>query len=118
MTDTEEYRDHPVRSFVLTDGRGSASRRFSIDTLLIATGTDDPLPSTASRQARQLLALCSRLQSLVEVSALLGLSTSVVSVLASDLVDSHHLTWRHPIPQAETQSRDLLLEVLHGLRKL
>lgn len=58
------------------------------------------------------------MQSLVEVSALLGLSTSVVSVLASDLVDSAHLTWRHPIPQAETQSRDLLLEVLHGLRKI
>ncbi|MFF3394801.1 DUF742 domain-containing protein [Streptomyces sp. NPDC002669] len=118
MAESGEYRDHPLRSFVLTNGRGGASRQFSIDTLLIATGTDDPLPSTASRQARQLLDLCSRLQSLVEAAARLNLSTSVVSVLASDLVDSNHLTWRLPIPKAAAPDRDLLLEVLHGLQRL
>ncbi|MFJ5726079.1 DUF742 domain-containing protein [Streptomyces sp. NPDC093149] len=119
MDDTgEDYRDHPVRSFVLTGGRAEAKRQFRIDTLLIATDTDDPLPPAATRQARQLLELCSRMQSLVEAAALLGLPTSIVSVLASDLVDSNHLSWRQAIPKADAPDRDLLREVLHGLQKI
>lgn len=119
MPDTGKgYQDHPLRSFVLTGGRSEASRRFRIDTLLFATGSDDPLPPTASRQTRRLLALCSRLRPLVEAAALLELPTSVVSVLASDLVDSNHLSWRKPIPKADAPDRDLLTEVLHALQKL
>ncbi|MFD8847805.1 DUF742 domain-containing protein [Streptomyces sp. NPDC059604] len=119
MAETEEdYQDHPVRSFVLTGGRAEPLRPFRIDTLLFATGTDDPLPPTASRQTRQLLDLCSRMHSLVEAAALLGLPTSVVSVLASDLVASNHLSWRQPIPKADTPDRDLLFKVLNALQKL
>lgn len=113
----EGYQDHPVRSYVLTGGRAE-ERPFRVEALLFATGADTALPPTASRQTRMLLELCSRMHSLVEAAALLGLPVSVVSVLASDLVASNHLSWRQPIPKADAPDRDLLLEVLHGLQKL
>ncbi|MFF2013825.1 DUF742 domain-containing protein [Streptomyces sp. NPDC058195] len=113
----EGYQDHPLRPYVLTGGRAEG-RLLRVEALLVATGSTAPLPPTASRQTRQLLELCSRMHSLVEAAALLGLPVSVVSVLAADLVVSNHLSWREPIPKADAADRDLLLEVLHGLQKL
>lgn len=113
------YRDTALRPYVLTKGRARPSRNtISIDTLLIATDPPPPLPISAGRQERALLAMCRGLLSLVELAARLELPVSVVRVLASDLVDSGHLTARAGSPQSPQLSRDLLQEVLNGLRAL
>ncbi|MBE1486589.1 DUF742 domain-containing protein [Plantactinospora soyae] len=113
------YRDSALRPYVLTKGRGRPSRNtIGMDTLVIATDPAPSLPLSAGRQERALLAMCRGLLSLVEVAARLELPVSVVRVLASDLVDSGHLTARAGSPGAAQPSRELLQEVLNGLRAL
>ncbi|MFY1674809.1 DUF742 domain-containing protein [Plantactinospora sp. WMMB334] len=113
------YRDSALRPYVLTRGRARPSRNtIGVDTLLIATGPAPPLPISAGRQERALLAMCRGLLSLVEVAARLELPVSVVRVLASDLVDSGHLTARAGSPRSAQPSTELLQEVLNGLRAL
>ena len=112
-----DYRDQPLRPYVLTSGRAQPSRNWiGVDTLLIAAPGAAPLPVTASRQEAALLRMCSGLLSVAEAAAHLALPVSVVKVLASDLMDSGRL---------QTRSRasggvDLALveEVLSGLREL
>ena len=60
--------------------------------------------------------MCRRLLSLAEAAAYLELPVSVVVVVASDLVDSGHLSVR--TQAAAPVSREVLEELLHGLRKL
>jgi hypothetical protein len=119
MTDRDEYRDSPVRAYVITDGRARPSRNtIGLDTLLIAVDPDEPLPISASRQHHELLRMCRRLLSLVEAAAYLELPVSVVNILASDLVDAGRLTARSSIPQAKGLDVNTLQEVLDGLRRL
>ncbi len=119
MTADGEYRDRAVRSYVITRGRARPSRNtIRPETLLVVTDEDRPLPAAATHEERALLQMCGRLLSLVEVSAHLDLPVSVVSVLASDLVDAGHLTARSGIPRAVLPDRALLQEVLDGLRRL
>lgn len=113
----EVYEDTALRPYVLTRGRARPSRNtIGVDTLLIAADPVRPLPVAASRQERALLAMCKGLLSLVEAAARLKLPASVVRVLASDLVDSGHLTARAGSPHATFPDRELLQEVLDGLR--
>lgn len=115
----EEYQDSALRPFVLTRGRAVPSRPLVLDTLLIAVDPPPaPLPVTATRQERVLIALCRRLLSLAEAAAHLRLPVSVVAVLADDLIASGYLSWRSAIPQAGRPDIAVLQEVLNGLRKL
>lgn len=119
MTAGGEYRDRAVRSYVITRGRARPSRNtIRPETLLVQAEDDQPLPVSATREERALLRMCERLLSLAEASAHLGLPVSVVSVLASDLVDGGYLTARSGIPRAVLPDRELLQEVLDGLRRL
>jgi Protein of unknown function (DUF742) len=119
MTGGDEYRDRPVRPYVITGGRARPSRNtIRPETLLVAMDDAQPLPAGAAREARALLRMCERLLSLAEASAHLDLPVSVVSVLASDLVDAGYLAARSGIPQASLPDRQLLQEVLDGLRRL
>jgi hypothetical protein len=112
-----EYRDQPLRPYVLTSGRARPSRNWiGVDTLLIAAPGAGPLPVTASRQEIALLRMCRGLLSVAEAAAHLGLPVSVVKVLASDLMDSGHLQTRSRT-RAEPDAA-LLEEVLSGLRDL
>lgn len=119
MTSDGAYRDRPIRPYVLTGGRARPSRNtIRPETLLVRADGGRPLPASASREERALLDMCERLLSVVEAAAHLDLPVSVVSVLASDLVDSGYLTARSGIPQAVLPDRKLLQEVLDGLRRL
>lgn len=119
MTGGAGYHDRPVRPFVLTGGRARPSRNtLGLDTLLVALEPAPALPASAGRQPRELLRVCARLLSLVEAAAHLRLPVSVVKVLASDLVDSGHLTARSPGPRFAPPDLKLLQEVLNGLRAL
>jgi hypothetical protein len=117
MSAAGEYRDRPVRSYVLTGGRAVPSRNtIGPETLVFAVPPGKPLPVSASRTERALLGLCQRLLSLAELAACLQLPVGVVAVIASDLVDSGHLAVR--TPAYPPVSREVLEELLHGLRKL
>ena len=119
MTGGGEFRDRAVRPYVITGGRSRPSRNtVRPETLLVLTDEDRPLPVSASREERALLHICQRLLSLAEAAAHLELPVSVVSVLASDLVDAGYLTARSGVPRAQLPDRMLLQEVLAGLRRL
>ena len=132
MSFQDEYHDRPVRPYVVTRGRVRPSRNFiRPETLLIATDAGKPLPVSASTEERALLRMCRRLLSLVEAAVHLQLPVSVVSVVASDLIDAGFLAMRAsadelPIgaagaragaPASTRPDRQLLQEVLDGLRK-
>jgi Protein of unknown function (DUF742) len=117
MSSTGEYRDRPVRPYVLTGGRAVPSRNtIRPETLVSAAFPGKSLPVSAGRTERALLAMCRSLLSLAEAAAYLELPVSVVLVVASDLVDSGHLLVR--TPAGPPVSREVLEELLHGLRKL
>lgn len=112
----EDYRDRPVRTYVLTGGRASPSRNTIRPETLVATAPGKSLPITAGRTERALLAVCRRLLSLAEAAVRLELPVSVVMVVASDLVDSGHLSVR--TPASASVDRNVLEELLRGLRDL
>jgi Protein of unknown function (DUF742) len=116
MSRPGEYHDRPVRTYVLTGGRAAPTRNtVRPETLVLATPAR-PLTVSASRTERALLGMCRRLISLAEAAVHLELPVSVVMVVASDLIDSGHLSVR--TPANEPVSSDLLEELLNGLRKL
>jgi hypothetical protein len=113
----DDYRDSPVRPYILTSGRAHPSRNTIRPETLLVVDQDMMPPVSASREHRALLDMCRGMLSLAEAAAHLRLPVSLVVVIASDLVDSGHLsirsTPRHTLPPAE-----LLEKVLDGLRKL
>ncbi|MGW3623277.1 DUF742 domain-containing protein [Streptomyces sp. NPDC000880] len=113
------YPDSALRPYVITKGRSRPTRNtIGMETLLVATGTSDELPVSATREEVALVRMCQRLLALVEAAAHLELPVSLVKVLASDLVDSGHLSARSGVPQAALPDMQLLQEVLDGLRRL
>jgi hypothetical protein len=124
------YHDRPVRPYVITGGRTQPSRNtIRPETLLVAAGAEQELPLSASTEERALLRMCRRLLSLVEAAAHLDLPVSVVSVVASDLVDAGYLAMRTGgdgtsgaarVPAAAAPPRpslELLEAVLAGLHR-
>ncbi|MBO0802962.1 MAG: DUF742 domain-containing protein [Nocardiopsaceae bacterium] len=132
MNEYDSYHDRPVRPYVVTGGRARPSRNtIRPETLLVVADAERPLPVSASSEERALLRMCHRLLSLVEAAVHLGLPVSVVSVVASDLIDSGFLAARRmnvegsqfgagqeETPGRARPDRKFLQEVLDGLRKL
>ncbi|EDY43134.1 MULTISPECIES: DUF742 domain-containing protein [Streptomyces] len=115
----DSFPDGAVRPYVITRGRSRPSRNtVGVETLLIVADAHKPLPVTATREELALMRMCERLISLVEAAAHLSLPVSLMKVLASDLVDSGHLSARSGVPQAALPDSHLLQEVLDGLRRL
>ncbi|MEY9928814.1 hypothetical protein ABH926_003453 [Catenulispora sp. GP43] len=104
-----------VRAYVVTGGAVRPSRKLGLVTLLIAQ--DVPVQGLAPEQ-RRVLGVCSRhgALSVAEIAAHLDLPPSVVTILASALMDSGHLAV--PAPTADVPEIDVLKEVLRGLRQL
>jgi hypothetical protein len=132
MSGQDEYRNHPVRHYVITGGRARPSRNtLRPETLLVVADAGKQLPVSASTEERALLDMCHRLLSLVEAAVHLDLPVSVVSVVASDMIDTGYLKVRGNNGESPPGSapaagesaatrpdRKLLQEVLDGLRKL
>jgi hypothetical protein len=117
MGSDSEYTARALRPYVITKGRSRPSRNtVGVETLLIAVDPGRDLPVSATREDRALVAMCEQLLSLVEAAAYLELPVSLVSVLASDLIDGGYLSARSGVPQAAPPDSDLLQEVLNGLR--
>ncbi|OEU86835.1 hypothetical protein DB35_24820 [Streptomyces abyssalis] len=118
MTGPRGPRRGPVRPYVLTGGRARPRQRLAVETLLETVdpeGTD--LPVTASRQERMLWRMCRHRLSVAESAAHLGLSVSVVTILACDLIDAGYLVTRSQVPKAQLPDVHILQEVLDGLRR-
>jgi hypothetical protein len=116
MSSPGEYHDRPVRHYVLTGGRAAPTRNTIRPETLVVAAPGTMLPVSASRTERALIGMCRRLLSLAEAAAHLELPVSVVVIVASDLVDSGHLSVR--TPAGTPVDRNLLQELLDGLRKL
>ncbi|GAA4835827.1 DUF742 domain-containing protein [Saccharopolyspora rosea] len=117
MSDATPYDDHPVRPYVLTNGRVHPSRNvLRPETLLRNAG--QPTPMSANRQQRTLLDLCQGVLSLAEAAVYLGQPVSLVAVIASDLVDSGHLVIHSAAPRSDVPHRAILEKVLDGLYQL
>lgn len=108
-----------VRPYVVTAGRSAPSRNtFDHITLVI------PWPDTSrtglGREHRRVLDLClPGALSVAEISGYLNLPVSVLRIVLADLMDSGHITTRTPVPPAHpAEDRQLLEEVLRGLRAL
>jgi hypothetical protein len=114
----DHYSDHPVRPYVWTSGRAHPSRNTIRPETLLLVDPDLPPPVSASRQQRGLLEMCRGVLSLAEAAAHLRQPVSLVVVIASDLVDSGHLSIRSALPRFSRPDHDLLEKVLNGLRKL
>ncbi|MGY3203022.1 DUF742 domain-containing protein [Streptomyces sp. TE5632] len=113
------FTNGALRPYVITKGRSRPSRNtIGVETLLIAVDPPRALPLSATREEIALARMCERLLSLVEAAAHLQLPVSLVKVLASDLVDSGHLSARSGVPRAAQPDKQLLQEVLDGLRRL
>lgn len=117
MTTGGRYPIQPVRPYVVTGGRSAPSRNtIRPETIVAGARRSEPLPPASGRAERMLLSLCRQPLSLAETAAHLALPVSAVLVVASDLVDSGHLSVRTPaIPRADN---NLLQDLLNGLRKL
>lgn len=115
----EGYRDHPVRSYVLTGGRAHPTRNTLRPETLLRVADDGArdLPTSAGRHERAMLELCQGTLAVAELAAHLRLPVSLVTVLVSDLVDSGYLAIRSASAH-ELPGTDLLEEVLDGLRNL
>jgi hypothetical protein len=113
------YTARALRPYVITKGRSRPTRNtVGIETLLITVDPARELPVTATREERALVRMCEQLLSLVEAAAHLELPVSLVTILASDLIDTGYLSARSGIPPAGRPDSALLQEVLNGLRRI
>ncbi|MFZ3491905.1 DUF742 domain-containing protein [Streptomyces sp. 5.8] len=105
-----------VRPFVRTGGRTHPSRPgLRLESLVLAASAS---PDTLRLDHRRVLALAKGVRgglAVAEMAAFLQLPPSTVLILASDLIDSGHLT--SPVPARDDEPAiDLLREVLRGLQ--
>jgi uncharacterized protein DUF742 len=114
-----DYTARALRPYVITKGRSRPTRNtVGVETLLITLDPARELPVSATREERALVRMCERLLSLVEAAAHLELPVSLVTIIASDLIDTGYLSARSSIPQGGRPDSKLLQEVLNGLRRI
>ncbi len=109
-----------VRPYALTGGRTrSKGEDLPFETLLVATPAARAAGPGLAPEARRILALCTRPQSVAEVSAHLSVPLGVARVLVGDLADDGLIAVHRPVSSvAGPRDLRLLERVLHGLRSL
>lgn len=111
-----------VRPYALTGGRTAPADGTVLDLICVVAATG-PVPAPADTAAlspehRKLLRMCQEPATVADVTADMDLPLGVVRVLLSDLIAGGLIAvqqHRVPVPEAR---RDLLQEVLDGLRSL
>ncbi|GGQ91891.1 MULTISPECIES: DUF742 domain-containing protein [Kitasatospora] len=107
----------PERFFVITRGRDRqhAVTDFDLVTLVVARSRPEP---TMQPEHAAILRICGSPLSVAEISAYLSLPNSLVIVLLSELLGTHKIEARAPIPAAALPDLSLLEAVIHGLQRL
>jgi hypothetical protein len=125
MTDDAAPRPHPpsarafVRPYVVTRGRtAAAGARVALDAAVEARHAPDQLESTATPEARRIVALCVAPVSLAELAARLPLPVGAVRVLVGDLTASGAVAVRAPTAPDASTDITLLQRLLDGIRAL
>lgn len=109
--------DARLRQFSLTGGRARAESELPLEVPI--TSIADAGPGVMPEH-REILRLCATPQTIVDLSASLGVPVGVVRVLALDLADRdlvrvHRASRTAPPPH---QDLELLEEALHGIANL
>ncbi|MFJ1706298.1 DUF742 domain-containing protein [Kitasatospora sp. NPDC088346] len=118
-------RRRMIPSYLATRGVGTPSRN-SLQSLMAVAATGLPAaPHHTPVQQRMISLLTGGALTISETAAYLRLQTGVCKVLLSQLIDGGHVQVRVPAPDAllpdahaNRPSKELLEEVLNGLRAL
>ena len=113
---SDDYVDHPIRSYVRTRGRARPSHRLTPATLLVGHTSPLAAPDHVGRLEREVLSECLGVISMAEMAVHLRQPVSVLAVIASDMIDAGLIGIR---PESDTgPSRETLQKVLHALNHL
>jgi hypothetical protein len=105
-----------VRPYAVTSGRISASLKFDLLSMVVATGSGPH--GGLEPDHLQALGLCLQPASVAEIAARLRLPAVVTKILLSDLVDCGAVRTASPEPAAsDTSNRVLLERLLDGLQR-
>lgn len=121
--DEDEPRRSPAlaRPYAWTEGRTAPSVEIAVEALVetTAAGRAEAVHDPTNVLA-QIIELCLRPRSLMEIAALLVLPLGVVRVLVSDLMEEQLVVVRDTLSDDSgwDERHDLMERVLHGLRDL
>lgn len=120
MTDQPELElevTELVRPYVITNGQELPGDNTFTMITLVAVAQDPPRTRVLDPEKLRVMDLCGGgYLAVAEIAAHTGLPMGVVKILLADLVDDGYLMARSPVPRAKLVERELLEEVLHGLR--
>ena len=107
-----------VRPYVITKGRGLPDEdQLSLITLVTASAEDTRRPLRLSPEEQSLLDLCSAgYLSVAEIAGHTHFPLGVVRILLASLMEGGHLMTRPPVARARLADKEILEEVLNGLR--
>ncbi|MEV5814994.1 DUF742 domain-containing protein [Streptomyces mutabilis] len=107
-----------VRPYVITKGRGLPDEEhLSLITLVTAAEGDPQRPLRLSPEEQSLLDLCSAgYLSVAEIAGHTHFPLGVVRILLASLMEGGHLMTRPPVARARLADKEILEEVLNGLR--
>ncbi|MFC4504309.1 MULTISPECIES: DUF742 domain-containing protein [Streptomyces] len=107
-----------VRPYVITKGRGLPDEeQLSLITLVTAAADTQQRPTRLSPEEQSLLELCSAgYLSVAEIAGHTQLPLGVVKILLAALTEGGYLVTRPPVRRAPLADREILEEVLNGLR--
>jgi hypothetical protein len=107
-----------VRPYVITKGRALPDeQQFSLITLVTAAAEQGQRASRLSPEEQQLLDVCSAgYLSVAEIAGHMRLPLGVVRIVLASLTESGYLINRPPVARARLADKELLQEVLNGLR--
>ena len=107
-----------VRPYVITKGRGLPDDGdLSLITLVTASADQQQRPARLSPEEQSLLDLCSAgYLSVAEIAGHTHFPLGVVRILLASLMEGGHLMTRPPVARARLADKEILEEVLNGLR--
>jgi Protein of unknown function (DUF742) len=111
-----------VRPYAVTGGRTEPADGEVLDLLAVvvasvqAEADDDPMRRTPEH--RKILGLCQRPVTVADVASDTGLPVGVIRVLLADLILRGSVTVVRQRPAGQVAGRDVLKEILNGLRAL
>ncbi|MFC7882078.1 DUF742 domain-containing protein [Streptomyces sp. NPDC057376] len=107
-----------VRPYVITKGRGLPDEdHLSLITLVTAADGHARRPLRLSPEEQSLLDLCSAgYLSVAEIAGHTHFPLGVVRILLASLMEGGHLMTRPPVARARLADKEILEEVLNGLR--
>lgn len=110
-------REELVRPYLITGGRAHPTRRALHLTTLVYATTDTETAGLSPEEQRAMRLCAGGSLAVAEIAAHLALPVSVTKVLVADLADAGKLATFAP-HRADAPDRELLQEVLDGLRAL